>query len=131
MKSLFSLHCCCCFSGNILWMHQFSSKTPTLHRRFISPPSSPSICSWFSEDPHAAHRTTIFAALPTRFGPCRQRGECSLCHFRMQTLSQGLFFFPYVAVKTRPCKHLGLSPSIFNRKIQGLVISFFFFFSIC
>lgn len=34
------------------------------------------------------------------------------------------FRFPYVAVKT----HVGLFPSIFNRKILGSVISFVFFF---
>lgn len=103
MKSLLTLHCCCCFSGNVLWIHPFSSKTLTLHHRFVSPPSSPSIRSWFLKilTQRTVSRTTIFAALPTWFGPrsatasaCMLRGERSRRQFRTQTLSQGLVLLP-------------------------------------
>lgn len=135
MKSLFTFQRCCCFSGNVLWLHQFSSNCNAFTTDlFLLPlPPQSALCLLKSSDSVTLSRTTISAALPACFGSlslaanvCTLWRECSQCQFRTQTLWQGLFSLPLRGCEVHPYKHLDLFPSIFNRKMQGLVISFSF-----
>lgn len=133
MRSLFTFQCCCCFSGNVLYLHQFSSKAVILFHRFVFLSSSPSVCSWFMKiiRQHTVSRTTISAALLVCFGSlslaanvCTLCRECSQCGFRTQTLWQGLFASLTQPVRVHPCKDLGLFPSILIEKRRDQLFLF-------
>lgn len=133
MESWFTFQCCCCFSGNVLYLHQFSSKAVILFHRFIFLSSSPSVCSWFMKNirQHTISRTTISAALLVCFGSlslaanvCTLCRECSQCQFTTQILWQGLFLLPLDSCESTSLQGFRFIPFHFNRKTQGSVISF-------
>lgn len=124
----------CCFSGNVLWIHQFSNETVTLYHRFASPPSSPSICSWFPKilTQCTVRRTPISAALPTCLAldpslqtPVTLRRERSRCQFQTRTLQQGLFLLPLCRCENTSLQAFRFVPVRFEWKNTG--IGYFFF----
>lgn len=135
MNSLFTFQCCCCFSGNVLYLHQFSSKAVVPFHRFGFFPTSPSFCSWFMKiiRQHTISRTASSAALLVCFGSlslaanvCTLCRECSQCGFGTQTLWQGPFLLPLQSCESASLQGFRLIPFHLHRRMQGSVISFSF-----
>lgn len=121
MKSLLTLHCCCCFSGNELWRHRFSVG-PSHFTTGLCLPLLPSIHSWFLKLPW--QRSVSRPAIPTGLSQLQAEGRTPCWQHRMQTLQQGLVLLPSRCCKNTPSQEFQFLPFHCCRKGQAGLLLF-------